>query len=414
MITQSSLRLLAGSEINTLELADYLQNAGARVTVYTYFFSEPISVYFKEKNIRVVTDDTQLNIYNFDYVWVHHQVIPVSFVDAIKKGFSPKLPAFIYLHMSGLETHFLEHAHIFGLEEKIASRVLYISEGAKKTLRDLTLQGKDFSEMLYPNPAPLSFVLNGNRIRRELSKILIVSNHPPNEIVEAMAILKSRDVKVVFAGEKQDEYRLIDLKYLEEFDVVVTIGKTVQYCLVADINVYIYDVWGGPGYLDSKNEKKALVRNFSGRGFEKKSPEYIASEIQSKYDKAAGYQRTNHDRYIDAFSANVVIPSVLKDLTPRHFEKFDPYYAQYIKESSTMLKYKFYHENLLVKKEEELLFLNDELRNTQNEIIRVREENFELYQRIDKILYSKSFRIGKAITTPIRQARSILRKAHKK
>ncbi|MGH7218326.1 MAG: glycosyltransferase, partial [Candidatus Microsaccharimonas sp.] len=71
LITQSSLRVIAGSEINTLEIADYLQSCGAVVTVYTYFFSEPISTYFHEKGINVVTDETKLDMKSFDYVWVH-------------------------------------------------------------------------------------------------------------------------------------------------------------------------------------------------------------------------------------------------------------------------------------------------------------------------------------------------------
>ena len=62
LITQSSLRLIAGSEINTLELAEYLQSQGAVVTVYTYFLSEPISPYFKGKNINVVTGDTEVKV----------------------------------------------------------------------------------------------------------------------------------------------------------------------------------------------------------------------------------------------------------------------------------------------------------------------------------------------------------------
>ena len=41
---------LNGSTLVTLELADYLQNEGAKVEVYTYFFDNPSKHFFDEKD----------------------------------------------------------------------------------------------------------------------------------------------------------------------------------------------------------------------------------------------------------------------------------------------------------------------------------------------------------------------------
>ena len=40
---------------------------------------------------------------------------------------------------------------------------------------------------------------------------------------------------------------------LDHYDCVISIGKTVQYCLVQGIPVFLYDRFGGPGYLNESN-----------------------------------------------------------------------------------------------------------------------------------------------------------------
>jgi hypothetical protein len=52
---------------------------------------------------------------------------------------------------------------------------------------------------------------------------------------------------------------------LDHYDCVISIGKTVQYCLVQGIPVFLYDRFGGPGYLNESNYELAEYYNFSGR-----------------------------------------------------------------------------------------------------------------------------------------------------
>ena len=402
LITQSSLRLLAGSEINTLELAEYLQQQGAEVVVYTYFFSDPIVPFFKDRHIRVTTDEEGLRLEDFDYIWVHHQVLPLPFIKQLAGERPTDMPAFIFLHMSGLETHFLEQAHIWDMERRIASNVLFVSDEAKENIDKHSLDLSSLPTGMYRNPAPLKFSEVPHVPSKKAKSVLIVTNHPAEEVLEAKEILSRQGYSVVSAGEHQDEYRLIEPEYLRQFDVVVTIGKTVQYSLLANVPVYVYDVWGGPGYLNKANEATAASHNYSGRGFDKKDAATIAAEIINGREKAVQYQAKNHRRFVRELSIGTVLPEIIKNTVPRQIKPFDARYAQYLIATLTMLKYKFYHENLLVQDKETIIAL--EQSNAEKERVITERD-----QAIQDIRGSVSFRVGYAMVSPFRQLKQALR-----
>jgi hypothetical protein len=66
----------------------------------------------------------------------------------------------------------------------------------------------------------------------------------------------------------------------------VTIGKTVQYALVAGVPVYCYDTFGGPGWLSPENVEAAAANHFSGAGSAKRDAATIAAELVEGWDRA--------------------------------------------------------------------------------------------------------------------------------
>ena len=119
-----------GSTMVTVELAEYLQSQGGEVTVYTYAYDYPIKSEVDSKNIKVVvaSDDDKLSLSDFDYLWVHSQVLPLSIVDDLADKLPQKMPKFIFLHMSPFEWIPDERPYIYQMEQKLASQVLVISE----------------------------------------------------------------------------------------------------------------------------------------------------------------------------------------------------------------------------------------------------------------------------------------------
>lgn len=51
------------------------------------------------------------------------------------------------------------------------------------------------------------------------------------------------------------------------------------------IPIYVYDIHGGEGYITLENLEKNREKNFSGRGFEKKSAKQIYTEIIENFSK---------------------------------------------------------------------------------------------------------------------------------
>lgn len=113
-------------------------------------------------------------------------------------------------------------------------------------------------------------------------KIAIVSNHVPPELIEARELLTQQGCEVDIYG-LGFKVSLITPEVLNEYDLVITIGKTVQYAMTLRLPVYCYDMHGGPGYLSAEELDRAAFYNFSGRGFPKKSAQVIAEEVIGQY-----------------------------------------------------------------------------------------------------------------------------------
>lgn len=130
LITQNRLWDFSGSEMVTLELAEFFTNKGAEVTVYCLRFGEPIlSEFNRIENITLAGSSAELSFSRFDVVWVHHQVLPESMLNELIGGID--LPVVIFNHMSMIEP--LEFPFIHGLEERIASLSVFNSEKTMET-----------------------------------------------------------------------------------------------------------------------------------------------------------------------------------------------------------------------------------------------------------------------------------------
>ena len=60
----------------------------------------------------------------------------------------------------------------------------------------------------------------------------------------------------------------------------------MPYCFALKVPVYCYDHFGGPGWLSADNLDLAGQKNFSGRGFARKTSEVIAQEIVNGYQES--------------------------------------------------------------------------------------------------------------------------------
>lgn len=391
LITQPMMYGYNGSTMVTVELAEYLQNMGCEVTIYTYVYDYPIKSEVDSKNIKVIiaSDNDTLSLNDFDYIWVHSQVLPLSIIDELASELPLKLPKFIFLHMSPFEWIPDERPYIYQMEQKLASQVLIISEEVKSVLEKCFDDDYKPRYRYFRNPAPEAFAVHDTVVTPMLKSVLIVTNHPADELVEAAKKLSRNGINIKMFGELGDEYKSITPDILDNFDVVVTIGKTVQYCLTMGKPVYLYDVYGGCGYLDKNNFSKAMFYNFSGRGFSKKSPDDIATDIVENYNYE--YYQSNRDRFIKKFSIANVIDRVLSDDYCLKLKQLSNSYAESVRCCQISARRDF-HRGLMNFKQANIIDdITQKLRICEIERDRYKKDANELWS-------SHSYRIGRKLT----------------
>ncbi len=312
LITHPFLYEINGATCVTLELAEYLQSCGDTVTIYTNTLHNPIKKYLSDKKIHVDTgrDNPNYHLKDFDIVWINSQSFPISLLkelgDAEKIKHAPK---FIFMHMSAHEECADELPYIYHFEEELSSLSLFVSEEA------FNLNKKYFEHLpsydFYRNPAPEAFS-KVDVHAKDLKKLLVVANFPCDEVREIQPLLQEKGIAVDYLGYFGDKYDLISTDMISKYDAIISIGKTVQYCLVSGKPVYVYGQFGGPGWLDDANFEKAKKLNFSGRGFHDKTPEEITDEIILGYHSAANYYANNQKIFQEQFLIKNVLPGLLQ------------------------------------------------------------------------------------------------------
>lgn len=327
LIAQPMIRSFCGSTMVTLELAEYLISVGASVVVYTNIAFPPALTSFEKAGIKVVSSREKFSysLKDFDYVWVHSLTMPQQLLEELKHPLK-KMPAFIFLHMSPLESIPDEHPWIYNLENSLSSLSLYISEG---TLESNKKFGLPSTIGFFRNPASAEFQdIAKRKASPVIKKALMVSNHLPEEVLEAKRILSKQGIIVETYGDRQDKYTSLSPNILKKYDAVITIGKTVQYCIVGSLPVYIYDWFGGPGWLTAENYEHSRFNNFSGRFSEHKTGRQIAQEIVDGYAGALDFHMNflaeNNKEYI----IDYVLEDLLKRIKPKKVERFDNEYIE--------------------------------------------------------------------------------------
>ncbi len=296
LITQGELVNYTGSEIVTLELAEHFSNYGSMVHVLTNYIGEPIAKDFKNlKNVVLHTTTENIDFNLLDLVWIHHQLIPQEIVELAESSLLKT--KVVFHHMSPY--HPLEFPFLVRIEKELADLVLFNSHETKRAI-EAQLNSIDLKGHVFSNPAPDEFRIEhaGRKYSKKLGRLLVVSNHLPSELIEAINTLKSNGVDVKIFGMTQGEtYKRVRPKDLQWADAIISIGKTVQYALQGGVPVYCYDHFGGSGYLAKHNFQKNSDLNFSGRGFAKKESTVIVDELLADYSKAQIFAKQARDEH---------------------------------------------------------------------------------------------------------------------
>jgi hypothetical protein len=326
LIGQGSLFDIAGSEVVTYELAEHFAGNGADVLIVTFGASESwverLRALPRTDVLRF--DDPELGARieaaRPEIAWIHHGVIPEPLLR------EPGSTRFVFHHMSAYQ--FQEFPLSPDVEAALASAIVFPApESLDAQLASGLFADVDESILsVFGNPAPDAFALDApaGDPAAELRRVLVVSNHPPQEIEDAMGVLEERGVEVVrFGGSPTDPRpkRLVTPADIHGVDAVVSIGKTVQYSLVAGVPVFVYDHFGGPGWLREPDFDAARQTNFSGRGFTQRSADELVAELQGGFADAVADAERLRSAHAEEFLLSSAVARVLDGMDePRHRE----------------------------------------------------------------------------------------------
>ena len=252
LITNHFLKDYTGSEIATLDIAKEFLAREYNVTVGSFTLADPLKLEFDKLNIRFLDLNCALTEH-FDIIWAHH----FTTLDTCLIDVGITADKIIFSSLSPYEP-------LESLPLSIDKVSLFLANSMET--KNILVEMGIYSEaiMLFPNPVSHEFFIATEQKEYSLRKIAIVSNHIPSEIKEIINLLALEKIEIKIFG-VEGEFKLITAQLLQKFDAVITIGRTVQYCLALGIPVYCYDRFGGPGWITESNINLASQFNFSGR-----------------------------------------------------------------------------------------------------------------------------------------------------
>ncbi|WP_286925030.1 MULTISPECIES: glycosyltransferase [Lysinibacillus] len=293
LLTCHSLVDYAGAEINAISIAIQLEELGFDVEIATLQFGYPVKELIKNNKIIVKNIlMEELEKKKYDIIWAHHVPI-LNYLIFEKEVITDKV---IFSSLSPFEP--LEYPPIY------VNELTLCLANSMETFNQLKAEGVNEKNIrLFPNYAPKSyFVKFRKEFKEKIKRICIVSNHVTAELQKLDDYLKQEQIELDIYGINNTPVEVTE-ELLLKYDAVITIGKTVQYCLALRIPVFCYDVHGGPGWINEENYEKAKYYNFSGRGFSQKfNTEDIKNKILGGYSNTLKSVDLLYQKAIDEFS----------------------------------------------------------------------------------------------------------------
>ena len=244
-----------------------------------------------------------LEISEYDFVWSQHGQFLYNISD----------PSFLLDWQGALVTVHLSYYHpIETFHHPLSKRFATMRVFNADVTRD-TLEGKEETGETYVlrNAAPLRFHRAPSKSVEKLRNILIVSNHLPNDVLIAAQKLEGLGLKVKIIGIGHI-VKVLEPSDFFDIQAIISIGKTVQYALVAGIPVFCYDHFGGPGWLSELNIRKAEYLNFNGTCSSIiESPNHIVEDIINGYEEASTFSKSNWLFHSDRYNLNRSLDKIL-------------------------------------------------------------------------------------------------------
>ncbi len=302
LITNLYFAKYTGSELHALEIAKQFEKRGYDVTIAVFQKAYPL---LNEKGrYRIINCLVEkLDVERFDVIFVQHYPV----FDYLCSQYNLSYKKLIVSKLSVISEY--EYLPVCTSD---ADLILCVSDECANKVYDQI--GTDIRVRVFKNSVGEEYferfsLKNDNAYIKDIA---VISNHIPEELLELGSVTND-EYHIDYIGAEYSP-RLVNVELLKEYDLVITIGRTVQQCFAVGIPVYVYDYFGGPGYITDDNFKVAEENNFSGRGFKKKSLSELKSEIESNYRNNLQNLKKLHDISKMKYSYDINFEQIYNEL----------------------------------------------------------------------------------------------------
>lgn len=382
LVTNIEIVQYSGSEINCITIAKRFKEKGYEVYIGALDFGEPLINETKDLGfnfINLLEDKFDFSKTEFDIVWIQHSFL----LDWLIFEKNVQTNKIVYSSLSPKE--------IFECPPLYVNNLNIILANSMETKEAIEKEGAR-NVQLFENYSFESYFERNTDVQ-QLKNIAVVSNHIPEEEKEAIKLLQDKGYNVDIYGLEGKKVYITD-EVLSKYDTIITIGKTVQYAMSLAIPVYIYDVHGGPGYLRMENIEKSRQRNFSGRGFEKKTSTQICEEIEKQFMQTLAEKETIKKYAYENFCFEKIFDSFIEklELTQEiNLEQIKQEYEKYSRNILVSKKVTNYiigrYNKIINHREEDIKILKEEIEKRDNKINSItNSRTYKMYERIRKML----------------------------
>ena len=279
LITNLFLLSRTGSELHVCELSKAFIDRGWDVTAYSLVVGYPTQGVLESLGVNIVQygeEGKLLDSYDLlfaqhhlvaDYLWSNTNVrFKKIVISILGLGGDEALPSFY----------------------QEASAAIFVSEESRDHYSKAFCACR-VPRVVFPNSVSRDYF--GGMSKRGLmhanipTKIGVISNHVPEEVLKLRDILPD-GMSIDFLGYEKESIEITP-QIVRSFDVIISIGRTVQACFAAGVPCYCYDRFGGPGFIDVGELDLHAYANFSGRSQPSRlSSHEILNDILNRYSHA--------------------------------------------------------------------------------------------------------------------------------
>lgn len=258
LLTNFNILNYSGSEIDTVTIANHFVKLGYDVDIFTLEYGLPLSDIVNKKVRVIIPNEIKKLQDKYDLIWAHHYPL----LDYLIFQLKIKAKHIIYISLSSFEP--LETLPFYYMDLSIIGA---LSEEAIEVLKCQMPRQRDI--LVFPNYATKNYFDYKIKKVQKIKKVCIISNHVPEELYDFKKIAESNSIVVDIYG-IGNTVKYVDDKLLSDYDVIISIGKTIYYSLAMGKLSYCYDRFGGYGFVTKENIDKCFKKTFLEEILERK------------------------------------------------------------------------------------------------------------------------------------------------